>query len=85
MTTNKSMAPIARRKNPKDGSGITALPLLLSFAIGYELRVGGISSKIAARRGIPWCLKVHAHPLDRCQEAGVRAFVMSCGREQLGL
>jgi hypothetical protein len=39
MTTSKSMAPIARRKKPKDGSGITALPFLLAFAIGFELQV----------------------------------------------
>jgi hypothetical protein len=48
MTTSKSMAPIARRKKPKDGSGITALPLLLAFAMGSELQGGQISSKTAA-------------------------------------
>jgi hypothetical protein len=48
MTTSKSMAPIARRKNPKDGSGITALPFLLAFAIDSELQAGRFSSKPAA-------------------------------------
>jgi hypothetical protein len=42
MTTSKSMTPIARRKKPKDGSGITGLPLVLAFAIGSELQVGGL-------------------------------------------
>lgn len=42
MTTSKSIAPIARRKNPKDGSGMTALPFLLAFAIDFELQVDGL-------------------------------------------
>src|SRR3984957_11593110 len=45
MITSKSMAPIARRKKPKDGSGITALPLLLAFAISLERRAGGLVPK----------------------------------------
>jgi hypothetical protein len=50
MTTSKSMAPIARRKKPKDGSGITALPLLLAFAIGLELQVDGLVPKQPRRK-----------------------------------
>jgi hypothetical protein len=50
MTTSKSMAPIARRKNPKDGSGITALPLLLAFAIGPELQGGELVPKQPLRK-----------------------------------
>jgi hypothetical protein len=50
MTTSKSMAPIARRKKPKDGSGITALPLLLAFAIGSELQVDGLVPKQSRRK-----------------------------------
>ncbi|HMG77395.1 MAG TPA: hypothetical protein VK591_01845 [Xanthobacteraceae bacterium] len=50
MTTSKSMAPIARRKKPKDGSGITALPFLLAFAIGFELQVGGLVPKQPRRK-----------------------------------
>jgi hypothetical protein len=50
MTTSKSMAPIARRKKPKDGSGITALPLLLAFAIGSELQVDGLVPKQPRRK-----------------------------------
>jgi hypothetical protein len=50
MTTSKSMAPIARRKKPKDGSGITALPLLLAFAIGSEPQVGGLVPKQSWRK-----------------------------------
>jgi hypothetical protein len=50
MITSKSMAPIARRKKPKDGSGIDALPLfLLTFAIGLELQVGGLVPKLPNR------------------------------------
>jgi hypothetical protein len=49
-TTSKSMAPIARRKKPKDGSGITALPFLLAFAIGSELQVGGLVPKQPCRK-----------------------------------
>jgi hypothetical protein len=48
MTTSKSMAPIARRKKPKDGSGITALLRLLAFAIALELLVERIGSNTAA-------------------------------------
>ena len=44
------MAPIARRKKPKDGSGITALPFLLAFAIGSELQVGGLVPKQPCRK-----------------------------------
>jgi hypothetical protein len=50
MTTSKNMAPIARRKKPKDGSGITALPLLLAFAIGPELQVDGLVPKPPRRK-----------------------------------
>jgi len=50
MITSKSMAPIARRKKPKDGSGITALPLLLAFAIGMELQAGGLVPKQPRRQ-----------------------------------
>jgi hypothetical protein len=50
MTTSKSMAPIARRKKPKDGSGITALPLLLAFAIGSEPQVSGLVPKQSWRK-----------------------------------
>jgi hypothetical protein len=42
MTTSKSIAPIARRKKPKDGSGMKALPLLLAFAMDFELQVDGL-------------------------------------------
>jgi hypothetical protein len=49
-TTSKSMTPIARRKKPKDGSGMTALPLLLAFAIRSELQVGGLVPKRPRRK-----------------------------------
>jgi hypothetical protein len=35
-TTSKTMTPVAPRKNSNDGSGITALPGFLAFAIGPE-------------------------------------------------
>jgi hypothetical protein len=55
MITSKSMAPIARRKKPKDGSGITALPLLLAFAISLERRVGGLVPKQPRRKSQKAC------------------------------
>ena len=55
MITSKSMAPVARRKNPKDGSGMTALPLLLAFAIDLELRVGGLVPKQQRRKSQKAC------------------------------
>jgi hypothetical protein len=50
MTTSKSMAPIARRKKPKDGSGITALPLLRAFVIDLERQVDGLVPKQPRRK-----------------------------------
>src|ERR1700733_1253 len=50
MITSKSMAPIARRKKPKDGSGIKALPFLFAFAIGFERQVGGLVPKPPRRK-----------------------------------
>jgi hypothetical protein len=42
MTTSKSMMPIARRKKPKDGSGMPALRILLAFVIASELWSNGL-------------------------------------------
>jgi hypothetical protein len=50
MITSKSMALIARRKKPNDGSGITALPLFLAFAIGLEPQAGRSVPKQRAGR-----------------------------------
>jgi hypothetical protein len=38
MTTTKSMAPIARRKNSNDGSGIMLLPFLFACTMGSQRR-----------------------------------------------
>jgi hypothetical protein len=42
MTTSKSMTPIARRKKPKDGSGMPVLRILLAFVIASELWSNGL-------------------------------------------
>jgi hypothetical protein len=41
-TTSKSMTPIAQRKKPKGGSGITDLLVLFAFAIEAEPEMDGL-------------------------------------------